>query len=77
MMPGPMNGFELAQEIRRRRPHQRILLTSGYPEAASRSDDNADFVILSKPYEIQDLKVSLERALGKAWVPPRDAAIRT
>ena len=63
MMPGPMNGFELAHEIRRRRPRQRILLTSGYPDAASRSDDNADFVILSKPYEIQDLKVSLERAI--------------
>jgi PAS domain S-box-containing protein len=63
MMPGPMNGFELAKEIRRRRPRQRILLTSGYPDAASRSDDNADFVILLKPYEIQDLKVSLERAI--------------
>lgn len=24
MMPGPMNGFELAQEIRRRRPRQKI-----------------------------------------------------
>ncbi|HEY6924166.1 MAG TPA: PAS domain-containing protein [Steroidobacteraceae bacterium] len=61
MMPGPMNGFELAQEIRRRRPHQKILLTSGYPDAASRSDEGHGFVILPKPYEIQDLKASLER----------------
>jgi len=67
MMPGPMNGFELAQEIRRRRPHQKILLTSGYPDAASRSDEGAGFVILLKPYEIQDLKLSLERALEKRW----------
>jgi len=67
MMPGPMNGFELAQEIRRRRPHQKILLTSGYPDAASRSNEAEGFVILLKPYEIQDLKVSLERALGKRW----------
>jgi PAS domain S-box-containing protein len=67
MMPGPMNGFELAQEIRRRRPRQKILLTSGYPDAASRSDEDGGFVILRKPYEIQDLKVSLERALEKRW----------
>lgn len=67
MMPGPMNGFDLAQEIRRRRPHQKILLTSGYPDATSRSDDGGGFVILLKPYEIQDLRVSLERALGKGW----------
>lgn len=66
MMPGPMNGFELAKEIRRRRPPQKILLTSGYPDAASRSDQDGDFVILLKPYEIQDLKASLERALGKS-----------
>lgn len=63
MMPGPMNGFELAQEIRRRRPRQKILLTSGYPDASSRSDDGRDFVILRKPYEIQDLKVSLDVAI--------------
>jgi len=67
VMPGPMNGFELAHEIRRRRPNQKILLTSGYPDAANRSQDGNDFVILPKPYEIQDLKHSLERALGKAW----------
>lgn len=69
MMPGPMNGFDLAREIRRRRPHQRILLTSGYPDVGNRSDEDGDFVILLKPYEIQDLKVSLERALGKRWAP--------
>jgi CheY-like chemotaxis protein len=65
MMPGPMNGFDLAQEIRRRRPQQKILLTSGYPDAASRSAEGGGFVILLKPYEIQDLKVALERALDK------------
>ena len=30
-MPGGMNGFELAAEIRRRRPEIPILMTSGFP----------------------------------------------
>ncbi len=37
MMPGRMNGVELAQEIRRRRPNIPVLLTSGFAAAASRS----------------------------------------
>jgi DNA-binding LytR/AlgR family response regulator len=31
LMPGGMNGFELAAEIRRRRPELPILMTSGFP----------------------------------------------
>src|SRR5258708_39855657 len=30
MMPGRMDGVELAQEIRRRRPHRPVLCTSAY-----------------------------------------------
>jgi CheY-like chemotaxis protein len=35
MMPGGMNGVELAREVRRRRSGLPILLTSGYAEASS------------------------------------------
>jgi len=36
MMPGAMNGLDLAREARRRRPSLLILLTSGYADAAIR-----------------------------------------
>jgi signal transduction histidine kinase/CheY-like chemotaxis protein len=52
IMPGGMNGVELANEIRRRRPELPILLTTGYGAGA---DVATDFPILRKPYEIEDL----------------------
>ena len=52
IMPGEMNGVELAREAKRRRNRLRVLLTTGYVEA---SDERADvggleFDILNKPY---------------------------
>jgi signal transduction histidine kinase/CheY-like chemotaxis protein len=52
IMPGGMNGVELANEIRKRRPELPILLTTGYGGGA---DVAIDFPILRKPYELEDL----------------------
>jgi DNA-binding LytR/AlgR family response regulator len=54
-----MNGVELAQEIRRRRPNLPVLLTSGYAEAASRSAAAHRIRIISKPYRIDELREAL------------------
>jgi len=59
MMPGRMNGVELAQEIRRRRPNLPVLLTSGYAEAARREAGAQQIKIIPKPYRIDELRDAL------------------
>jgi CheY-like chemotaxis protein len=59
MMPGPMNGLELAQEIRRRRPNVPVLLTSGYADAARDTAETNQIRIIPKPYRIDELRDAL------------------
>jgi signal transduction histidine kinase/ActR/RegA family two-component response regulator len=59
MMPGRMNGVELAQEIRRRRPNLPVLLTSGYADAARRKAGGQQIKIIPKPYRIDELRDAL------------------
>ena len=59
MMPGGVNGLELAREIRRRCPDLVILLTTGYIEAAAGMEDG-EFELLPKPYTVE----MLGKALG-------------
>ena len=66
MMPGGMNGIELAREIRRRRPGLPILLTSGHPEAVRRDAQAERIELLPKPYEIKTLSASLSRVARPA-----------
>ncbi len=61
MMPG-MNGIELAQEIRRRRPNLPVLLTSGFADAARRSAGAQRIKIISKPYRMDELRDALSAA---------------
>jgi|tagenome__1003787_1003787.scaffolds.fasta_scaffold20981687_3 signal transduction histidine kinase/ActR/RegA family two-component response regulator len=62
MMPGGMNGVELAREIKRRRSDIPVLLTSGYSEAAVHDAEAAGIQILSKPYHIDELAAALNAA---------------
>jgi signal transduction histidine kinase/CheY-like chemotaxis protein len=59
MMPGGMNGVELAQEVKRRRSDIPILLTSGYSEAVAHEAEQVGIQILAKPYHIDDLASAL------------------
>jgi signal transduction histidine kinase/ActR/RegA family two-component response regulator len=59
MMPGRMNGVELAQEIKRRRPNLPVLLTSGYADAARRRAGAQHIKIIPKPYRIDELRDAL------------------
>jgi PAS domain S-box-containing protein len=59
MMPGRMDGVELAQEIRRRRPDLPVLLTSGYAEGARRNVGAQEIKIIPKPYRIDELRDAL------------------
>jgi two-component system, NtrC family, sensor kinase len=50
VMPGGMNGLQLAGEARRLRPGLKVLLTSGYA-AGLGSGDGEDVPLLTKPYD--------------------------
>jgi PAS domain S-box-containing protein len=61
LMPGGMNGYELATEVRRRRPDVAILTTSGFPghflpDSVARRDD---FHIIRKPFTQIELAAAL------------------
>jgi DNA-binding LytR/AlgR family response regulator len=60
MMPGGMNGFELARAVRSRRPELPILLTTGYSEAVS-VEGAREFPIVAKPYRAADVAQAIER----------------
>jgi CheY-like chemotaxis protein len=61
MMSGGMSGLDLAREIRRRHPHLRIVLTTGYAEAAAKMD--SDLPLLLKPYTLEAVAKALGRQL--------------
>jgi CheY-like chemotaxis protein len=62
VMPGGMNGVELAQEARCMRPAMKLLLASGYPMSALDHPDLKEISFISKPYRWTELDERL-RAL--------------
>jgi CheY-like chemotaxis protein len=54
MMPGGVNGLQLAREIRRRNPDLRVLLTTGYIEAVADMKEG-EFDVLPKPFTLEAL----------------------
>ena len=67
VMPGGINGYQLAQQATARWPNLKVLLTSGYTGNASSqyaaSPFNAD--LLCKPYSQQELAVRLRQRLDE------------
>ena len=59
VMPGGMNGIELAEELRHRRPGLPIVLVSGY--AASASAVPEQFPVLRKPFRLEQLAQTIAR----------------
>ena len=64
LMPGGMNGIELAHEVRQFNPDIKIILASGYPLPALHDEhDNMDeFSFLNKPYRLADIAKCLRSA---------------
>src|SRR6202171_1342644 len=66
IMPGSMNGRQLADEALRSRPTLKVLFTSGYTENTvihyGRLD--AGVLLLAKPYRKSDLALMIRSALG-------------
>jgi signal transduction histidine kinase len=66
VMPGGVNGAQLAARARHVRPDLKVLLTSGYPAAALSLEhglpDNLD--IVGKPYQRDELATKLKLVIG-------------
>ena len=70
MMPGQLDGIDLSQKIRMRRPGLPVVLTTGHVEAAKQKAEALGLSVLPKPYRLQEL----ETALGEARKQARDAS---
>src|SRR5450432_4505278 len=66
IMPGAMNGRQLANEIQKTRPGLKVLFTSGYTENAIIHHGRLDtgVLLLAKPYRKSDLAGMIRRALA-------------
>jgi len=71
IMPGGMNGRELADAVAQRRPGVPVLYTSGYPEAAIMHDGRLDpgVALLNKPYRQSELARLMRQVLDARPVP--------
>jgi two-component system NtrC family sensor kinase len=70
LMPGFMNGLELAQAIRERFPRMPILMSTGYASSAQDAVRQG-FVVLQKPFDIATLEQGLREVLR--WKERQDA----
>ena len=61
VMPGRLNGMELAHEIAERRPDLPVVLTTGFSEAATAARDQGMRLLL-KPYRLDALAGALDAA---------------
>jgi CheY-like chemotaxis protein len=64
VMPGGMNGAQLAVEARRIRPDLKVLLTSGYTATGGTHDLPPEVPLLRKPYVREDLAAKLSAVLS-------------
>jgi len=67
VMPGGMNGFDLAQAAQSLKPDLKIVHTSGYPKGAMVHQDEPRFkngFIIMKPYRRDDLEKIIKDALN-------------
>jgi two-component system, NtrC family, sensor kinase len=65
LMPGGMNGLDLAREIGTHFPHLPVLLTTGY-SASAQDAVRRGVVVLQKPYDLETLQRSIREALEGA-----------
>ncbi len=64
VMPGPMNGLQLASMLRLRHPRLAVVLSTGYSQALTENGDQVVAEVLSKPYRGHELMAALDRAFS-------------
>lgn len=64
IMPGGMNGLQLAEKVRERQPDLPILLATGYMEDIAGNEIDGPMTILGKPFRLADLCERVRFALN-------------
>ncbi|HEV7634693.1 MAG TPA: PAS domain S-box protein, partial [Bradyrhizobium sp.] len=66
IIPGAMNGRQLANELAKSKPDLKVLFTSGYTENAiiHRGRLDSGVLLLAKPYRKSDLAIMIRKALA-------------
>lgn len=72
VMPGGVDGTELAQRAMRQRPGLRLLLTSGFPDMRGSSKPMAEYRLLNKPYRHDELARAVREALDARVAVPAE-----
>jgi signal transduction histidine kinase/CheY-like chemotaxis protein len=72
MMPGAMNGRELAKLARIKRPGLRVVYTSALPgtESTAGTDGDLDAPLIAKPYRKNDLARTLDQIFNPPEIAP-------
>ncbi|MFN3659012.1 MAG: ATP-binding protein [Pseudolabrys sp.] len=70
LMPGGMNGLDLAHDVAARFPGIPVLLTTGY-SASAQDAVRQGLVVLQKPYDLESLSRHIREATGGARARPR------
>ena len=74
VMPHGMNGIHLAQELTKRYPAIRVLLTTGYSDVAAAGETR--FPILRKPFELPALEQAIRDVMAGHEARPRQPRAR-
>lgn len=79
VMPGGMNGRELAEAVASRQPGMPVLFTTGYAEHAilNQGQLTVGVSLLNKPYRLQDLALRLRQVFQEATGASASAADRS
>jgi PAS domain S-box-containing protein len=72
IMPGGMNGLDLARTVRQRLPELPIILVSGYNDVME--SDSSDFLMLRKPVPFHELARCISGCLAPAAAPQHAAS---
>jgi len=75
LMPGGMNGLQLAETVCRLYPGITVLLTTGYSSSAQDAVRRG-FAVLQKPYDLAGLETALREAHGSSGREPVSAPAR-
>ncbi len=74
MMPGGINGVELAARVRSERPHLPVLLASGYAAPVAKQAAAAGIVLLTKPFALDALEHAIVET-RQSWRAGAEAQI--
>jgi DNA-binding NtrC family response regulator len=79
VMPGTIDGIDLAQQALCLQSTMKVLLTSGFPgtRGAGQSAAGCAFPLLSKPHRYDELARTVRAVLDKDKEPPPAASLAT